>query len=158
MRIVFLDIDGVLVHHRCKADEGERFITNGDPRCAERLKRILDTTGAKLVIHSTWAYVDSRDYLINFLRQFGITEAYLHPDFICTSTDHGERDKVEAIDTWLANHRGKVSRFIILEDEQLYGLQDIRRGNLIHISGGWTAGGIQDKHADIAIKCLTYRF
>ena len=155
MNIVFLDMDGVLVHHRCPHDGGT-FITNGDPVCVERLARILRGANARIVLHSTWAYVDSREYLINWFRGFGI-DKFLHPDFICMSTDPGKRDKAEAIDTWLSEHPD-VDRYIILEDEQLYGITDARRGKLIHILAGWEKGGLQDKHVETAIKCLTYRF
>jgi|GEM_PF-4160897 hypothetical protein len=156
MKIVFLDMDGVLVHHRCKHRMSESFITDGDLSCVERLKRILRETGAKIVLHSTWAYVDSRDYLLDWFQQYGIYEKDFAPDWICTSTDKSKRDKPEAIDTWLKNHRD-IDKYIILEDEQLYGLTDPRRGKVILIVSGWIRGGIQDVHADAAIKCLTYR-
>jgi len=52
MKIIFLDIDGVLnVHYKGKRDEyGQAF----HPNFVENLREVIDKTGAKIVISSTW--------------------------------------------------------------------------------------------------------
>jgi len=55
MKVIFLDIDGVLNSHEsyvrhCK----ETFHDNPDPEHIKHLNRIVEKTGAKVVISSTW--------------------------------------------------------------------------------------------------------
>lgn len=58
MKIIFLDIDGVLNHQAYY--ESDRWDKNGgrdsdiDPKCVEYLNMIISDTGAKVVISSTW--------------------------------------------------------------------------------------------------------
>ena len=55
MKVIFLDIDGVLNSEEYYESfpDGE-FIPPIDPVCVERLKRIVDRTGAKLILSSSW--------------------------------------------------------------------------------------------------------
>ena len=54
MKVIFLDIDGVLNSMSCKATiEGFDFVE--DEKVA-LLKEIIDLTGAKVVLSSTWRY------------------------------------------------------------------------------------------------------
>lgn len=55
MKIIFLDVDGVLNN----ADDSDHHIHKGgcyfySPKCVERLNKITDATGAKIVVSSTW--------------------------------------------------------------------------------------------------------
>lgn len=52
MKVIFLDIDGVLnVHYKGRQDEyGQAF----HPNFVENLREVIDKTGAKIVISSTW--------------------------------------------------------------------------------------------------------
>lgn len=55
MRLIFLDIDGVLNgHDRHRHPNGYCGI---DPACVYRLNRIVAETGARLVISSAWRYL-----------------------------------------------------------------------------------------------------
>ena len=54
MKVIFLDIDGVLnINYRGERDDyGQQF----HPHLVENLKTIIETTGAKIVISSTWRH------------------------------------------------------------------------------------------------------
>ncbi len=60
MNIVFLDIDGVLNHEGCwsqfggPAPEGCKMQMPIAPECMERLNRLLEETGAYVVVSSSW--------------------------------------------------------------------------------------------------------
>ena len=59
MRVVFLDIDGVLVHDktvgRGRGQRGMWYYTEQiDPQCANRLADICQAAGAKVVLCSAW--------------------------------------------------------------------------------------------------------
>ena len=53
MKVIFLDIDGVLNH-----DNSREVVKGGiiglNKECCTQLKRIVDTTGAEIVLVSTW--------------------------------------------------------------------------------------------------------
>jgi HAD domain in Swiss Army Knife RNA repair proteins len=54
MKIIFLDIDGVL---NCKGTPNPRkFPYIVDPKLLNRLQRLLERTGAEVVLSSTWRY------------------------------------------------------------------------------------------------------
>lgn len=82
MKIVFLDIDGVLNHEkwyreRMEARErGEEFapypLSEIDPKCVEVLNDICAATGAKIVISSTWRH-SGIEYCRNVLNKCGLT-------------------------------------------------------------------------------------
>lgn len=60
MKYLFLDIDGVLNHDKWfsspeyKNNQANWQISMFDPACIERVNRILQETGAKLVVSSSW--------------------------------------------------------------------------------------------------------
>lgn len=66
MKLIFLDIDGVLNYEGYErfTRMGTRFV---DPVLIKRLKKIIDRTGAKVVLSSTWrrGIYDMREGLTN---------------------------------------------------------------------------------------------
>ena len=59
MKIIFLDIDGVL-NNSLEVDEHKQVYLGEDyqglysPRCVERLNKLIEATSAKIVLSSTW--------------------------------------------------------------------------------------------------------
>ena len=117
MKVIFLDIDGVLNEDTTPTRTKTRMIFIDEEKLL-RLKRIIDATGAKIVLSSTWRY-DRHDPRLNgdFLE---LQEAFHNVglDFYSfTPVDAiGIRRGME-IKAWLGLHRGEVDRFIILDDE-----------------------------------------
>ena len=63
MKIIFLDFDGVMdtaYYDHVLAKEGkpgnDKYGTIFDLYCVQNLKRIIDETGAKIVVSSSWKY------------------------------------------------------------------------------------------------------
>lgn len=127
MRVIFLDIDGVLVLWRTATFE---------PGPATELCRIIEATGAKIVISSTWR--ENSELMRRFLEQaeehgipapIGYTpclgESFTPPtDFGDTPSpgddewEDGERMESERpaeIAAWLAAHP-EVTQFAIIDD------------------------------------------
>ena len=79
MKIIFLDIDGVLNHEAFYKERHEK-LKNGDklnhpyseidPKCVENLNSLCNDTGAKIVISSTWRH-SGLDYCKDVLEFHG---------------------------------------------------------------------------------------
>jgi hypothetical protein len=151
LKVIFLDFDGVIVHSECKKSGNGPYIDIPSISCMTRLKQICDFTGAKIVIHSTWAYVHPAGYLIELLAQYGVGMDYLHDDFMCTHPTH---NKVLAIQDWVLKHPN-LQTYIILEDELLFDCADPRNSHLVHVPSVWYIGRLHDNQMNQAIKLLT---
>ena len=113
MKILFLDIDGVLNTH-------ESLIQNieFDTACLNQLERIIQTTGCKIVISSAWRMF-GKQYIIDTINQAAgyvgnITQAIIDmtPDRACNGDLRG--DEIQA---WLNQNTDLVSQFVIVDDD-----------------------------------------
>lgn len=131
MKVIFLDIDGVLNN-----DEDLFNDTCLNNKLIENLKLIVDTTKAKIVLSSTWRVVPNSvrrlmDKLAEFdlylysMTQEGIAfswlkqtqwaevkpcERYYIDDDICY-------DRGAEIAYWLSTTKQKIDKFIIIDDD-----------------------------------------
>ena len=104
MKIIFLDIDGVLNNTHTKNPRKFPYIV--EPELIERLKRLLAATGAQIVLSSTWRYdpvgrLAAKHYEIPFI------------DVTPVLPDQPRRDEIRQ---WIHDHPG-VERFILIDDE-----------------------------------------
>lgn len=59
MKLLFLDIDGVLIsgaHMDTLNEQGKSWFKVFDPKCVEAFNELVAITGAKVVVSSTWRY------------------------------------------------------------------------------------------------------
>lgn len=148
MKVIFLDIDGVL---NCQSSKSHCGIFVGiDDSKVKRLREIVDATGAKIVLSSSWRIgwaprnVDCDDegrYLNRKLRREGLC--------ILDKTGKSPRRPMEVYD-WLQGKQ--IESFVILDDEDW---------NWGHLSKHWVQtefyddnGGLQDEHVVKAIEIL----
>lgn len=104
MKVIFLDIDGVL---NCKKTPNPRkFPYVVDPKLLRRFKRLLQRTGAKVVLSSTWRYDPAG---IFSAKHWGIP-------FIDAIPDMPRRPRRDEVLAWLKRHP-KVNRFVVIDDE-----------------------------------------
>lgn len=125
MRILFLDIDGVLLPGRANwlPTQTKPIHTVFDPCAVAIVNRICKDTGAQIVIHSSWvrsmALVSAhcegqpatvKEHMINQ----GINPQYFHEDDICPWKMSG--DRWNAIYSWLNSHHD-VDSWVAVDDE-----------------------------------------
>ncbi len=113
MNVVFLDIDGVLV---------TGFSSSGNsasPECVTALNHITNSTGAKIVVSSTWRWM-GMDKVLEHLLQWGVTGEIIGATPTMESripNGHivldGQPRGIE-IQSWLDSN--PHSRFVILDD------------------------------------------
>jgi hypothetical protein len=135
--IIFLDFDGVIVH----SEMGKKGM---DRVCVLRVNQAAYLTKAKIAVHSTWVYVNSKDSLFDMLKEAGLMVEYLHKDWICYSE---MREKPDAISTWLVAHP-EVKKYVVVDDEKM--------GDhpLVQIRDGWLNGGIQNGHIEEIVRVM----
>jgi hypothetical protein len=104
MKVVFLDIDGVLNTTHTPNPRGFPYIA--DKKLVSRLRRLLTRARAKAVLTSTWRY-----------DPVGLFAAKHHGiPFIDCVPDMPHRPRREEITAWLKAHP-KVKRYAVLDDD-----------------------------------------
>jgi hypothetical protein len=155
MKVLMLDVDNVL-NDSFTSDHlnVDHYIYIGlDTDKIERLNRIIESTGAKIVISSSWRD-DSRfiDYLKKRMGQVSDTlpmtiigQTPFHPTF-------GRNVRNEEIQEWLDDNKEslKIDRFVILDDINTEGMQAF--GDSFMLTN--PKNGLTDEIADNCIKFL----
>lgn len=158
MKFIFLDIDGVL-----NCSEYFNSLENGycyneiDESRVILLKEIVDTTGAKIVLCSTWReLVDMGEmgephsmyiYLVEELGKHGL-EIYSHTPII-------DFNRPYEIWDWIMSQKDIPEGYVILDDDfskehyEHYGM-----GRHLVKTSFYGNGGLQKEDADKAIKIL----
>ena len=114
MKIIFLDVDGVLnnIHTMTRTVSGCCFV---EKECLKMVRHIVLETGAKVVLSSDWRYDrDDPKYNQDFLELKDIMEKYNIPIFDYTPIINWELRGIE-IAAWLGLHP-EVDSFVILDD------------------------------------------
>lgn len=110
MKIIFLDIDGVLNSRQYDLTRGEGD-GNIDQSRLPLLKQLTDRTGAKIVLTSTWRIHLGTDEtgreMEEVFRQGGIT--------LYDKTPEMQNDRTKEISAWLERHP-EVTAFVIIDD------------------------------------------
>ena len=139
MKVIFLDIDGVLNDAITTADLMDDSPKKEHLDC---LKQIVDATGAEIVLSSTWRLFPlSRREIKKSLATVGL-------DFI-DRTDELDDGRGAEIDAWLCKHP-EVENFVILDDED----RDMKGEFADHIVRTSFYTGLLPEHVEKAIKIL----
>jgi sporulation protein YlmC with PRC-barrel domain len=121
-RYIFLDVDGVVVTlTSCQQREAflrrsdsplTRRLHRFDPDSVQNLNRLIELTGAKIVISSTWRYGSDSDFelLIQHFKNEGV-----RGHIVGRTTTQYFRERGAQIDLWL-NEVVKKEDFIIIDD------------------------------------------
>lgn len=157
MRVIFLDIDGVLNSWGTKERlDGYIFI---EPSKVELLKQLVDRTGAKIVLSSTWRHgwsdlddgvetIDARLFigLRDKLKEYGLEFSGYTPII-----DFGQRWRGAEIKKWICEWQGElIESFVILDDldvDYLHPFED-------KVVGTSMMEGFLQEHVDLAVKIL----
>ena len=155
MKIVFLDIDGTINSTDWYVSERNPGNLNGDegdidPLCAERINRICEETGAKIVLSSDWRI--NWPYCIDRIEKGGIE----HGLIIDKTPEHmwienaSEKFKSRGceIDNWLSQHP-ECENFVILDDRKDF--TEEQWPHFIHVN---SMRGIDDTDVVFAIQIL----
>ena len=165
MRVIFLDIDGVLNSeaHALKLEKSKganRISTEKskiDREAVSLLNRLVEVTGAKIVVSSTWRKLFDTDELQRILCEHGLVgeivgktpDGYKDPE-VQETFGHGTRIlRGHEIEFWLREHP-EVERFVILDDDSDMAMHKSR---LVQTD---CKEGLRAKHVEHAIRMLAW--
>jgi hypothetical protein len=156
MRVIFLDVDGVLNCAKYLRQSANGGIVGIDPYRVALLHRIIEATGAKVVVSSSWRLGDENLAVVRrscdpfYLdRTPSLRDAFYRPE---------TRDRIPylniprgaEITTWLFNHP-EVTHYAILDDERDAG---IGHGDNF-FKTEWHGEGLNEAIVAAVIKHLT---
>lgn len=147
MRVIFLDFDGVLnsiMWAEARTAENRGNLYGLDHEAVQRLARLVDAVGAKIVVSSTWRKNRTVERLIELLKDAGYPgdPPVIGKTPVLWRNEKGERlERGHEIQQWLDENPG-VESFVILDDDSdMAHLKDrlVRTGNCC---------GLRDFHFD----------
>jgi hypothetical protein len=118
MKVIFLDIDGVLCNRACFKLPRRVHACDPDcshyqawPECVQLLNSIIAATGAKIVVSSTWRLMGHAK-IARILKDWGVVAE------VCGITPrmNGLMNRGDEIGDWLSN-RNDIESFVILDDD-----------------------------------------
>ena len=153
MKVIFLDIDGVL---NCQSSQSSCHGMMGiDDDKVKRLKEIVKATGAKIVLISSW----KADWQKLLKEQQGAMANYLDKKLkrqglvIMDKTEDTSVDRGQGILDWLDGK--KIESFVILDDED-FDYQEVNIADRVVKTNFYNdKGGLQDREMNQAIEMLT---
>jgi hypothetical protein len=135
MRVIFLDIDGVLNSYRTAAAYREPLMRKLDPVAVKLLHRIVDKADADIVISSTWRKDQDWQLLIwGCLREAGWPCDYGRNPIIDKTVNYLGIGKVrgDEIEAWLKENP-EIDDYIILDDDS--DMLESQKERFIHCDG-----------------------
>lgn len=163
MKVIFLDIDGVLnsiesfEKTKKQYPNSEIRYDNPHPDHIQWLNKIVDETGAKVVISSTWRSEFSTMGFWRFLTLCGFRgevigktpqlDTYRGTEIKCWLVAHQSKTKRFADSQWY-RHKEEVDSFVIIDDDS--DMEDMI-DRLVKVDGRI---GLTEKEADEAINML----
>lgn len=147
MKIVFLDMDGVL--NTYATFESPTTIGMVNPALAVRLNKLLMFTNARLVISSTWRNViHNGHYSLYGFAHMLQTHGILSANVIGATGEHMDA-RGDEIREWLRQQSPRPTNYVILDDDSSG--MDFFEDKFIKID---SRQGLQDEHVDRAIAML----
>ena len=118
IKIIFLDVDGVLNCIEYVKQFGKfGFIV--DPVRMEYLKEIVENTGAKIVLSTSWREYWDKNMINCKEIGFKITETFLEYDlFIYDKTPYINFEREREIKAWLDSH-DTIANYVVLDDLEM---------------------------------------
>lgn len=154
MKIIFLDIDGVLNSRIYDRKRNWNEQTDIDETRLPLLKSIVDQTGAKIVLSSTWrGHWDKSPekcdgdgvYINETFAKYGLEIFDKTPDLGISF------DRPDEIRFWLNSQKEAAEKFVIIDDYR-YGWADLS-DNFVKTNPNFGLG-LEEEHVALAVALL----
>jgi hypothetical protein len=114
LKVVFLDVDGVLVTLRTLVMHDPEFRHNKfDPKCVRALNRITDAAGAVIVLSSTWRIGPSWYWarLLTYFHKEGVKAP-----IVGRTPELHDKQRGDEIRAWI-DENAPIRGFVVLDDD-----------------------------------------
>ena len=160
VKLLFLDVDGVLNYDRCKYSVGIYY--GVDPEKVKLLRKIIDATGAKIVLSSTWRRsilvgmpleLQEDPFAIELMSKLKAEGLKIYD---MTSVDENDGHRKEQIEELIAEYRHNgqpVSHWCVLDDDIFEGF-DEPEFNQHFVNTKFYENGLSEEDAQKAIEIL----
>ena len=141
MKVIFLDIDGPISTEKSFREQKKFKIPNiggnidmpygWDQACVDSLKRIVEATGAKIVMSSDWRLHYIKPELERMFEHYGFKTTIMGytPNFRKMSTYNYSEVRADEINSyvrkWNEENEDKITSFVAVDD------MDLRQGGLL---------------------------
>lgn len=153
MKVIFLDVDGVLNSEELFERCGEELVPVDEEnvRC---LREIIDATGAQIVLSSSWRYgwAKNSDEVQDWCKLLVDVLAKYQIEIIDKTAYSNTGRREDEIKDWLERCKEKVERFVILDDGNYEWHRHGYDKNLVKTN--FNTGGLREKHVQKAVQIL----
>lgn len=153
MKVIFLDIDGVLnsdTYIEKQLDNSSEGIESEiDPATLILLKKAVDTTGAKIILSSSWRIMRKYNELEKFLMKFGIS--------LSGKTPYVDGKRGLEIKQYLSENKN-IEQYLILDDEIFESFDEELVNHLILIKSDQNYHGFSEGLTEKHIKQIVETF
>ena len=153
MKVIFLDIDGVLnsdTYMEKQLDNSSEGIeSESDPATLILLKKAVDTTGAKIILSSSWRIMRKYNELEKFLMKFGIS--------LSGKTPYVDGKRELEIKQYLSENKN-IEQYLILDDEIFESFDEELVNHLILIKSDQNYHGFSEGLTEKHIKQIVETF
>jgi hypothetical protein len=153
MKVIFLDIDGVLNSRRYDRERAFGDGNNIDVSRLPLLREIVEQTGARIVLTSTWrVHWDASPALCDEIGK-GLTALFAEYGLglFDKTPVLSASDRAEEVSAWLFSHAKEVEAFVIIDDI-LAGWGELS-DRLVRTSP-MIGRGLEQMHVERAIRLL----
>ena len=153
MKIIFLDFDGVMDTARYELilrisgrPSVDAYGTVFDPECVWNLRQIIDKTGAKIVVSSSWKSIMSFEELLDMWEMRDL------PGEVIGTTPYNLecRNRGDEIDLWL-KECDEECQYVILDDIDAGNFNEHQQERLVVVN---PVKGLDEVAAERAIRML----
>lgn len=157
MKIIFLDIDGVLSISSYCAAKGEVLCTSFVPELVENLNKVIEQTNANIIISSAWRGRIGFEKIEAFHKHFS-EQGFKYPEKIIgttrgTSNSHDRGAQILGTIKSLWNRDETVENYVVIDDSVSDILPYIPKNKIVKTS---FYHGLSDEHCEKAVYILNY--
>ena len=150
MKLIFLDIDGVLATEECSQKPHHKiFAYPFDAECVSVLNDILRETNAEIILSSDWRLMYNNDLTIldELFKHNGVIKS---PIDVTPSLRKGQYQRQAEIQNYINSNTEKIKSFVILDDA----LITIFPENFVkcNLTEGVKEKGLQERVVEILSK------
>lgn len=153
MKVIFLDVDGVLnsgeymteiKDFRSSMSEAQKMV---DMRCLINLRRIVDETGARIVVTSSVRKEPEFNEFKEYISHEGLRVHDVTLDFGDSGIHRGDE-----IREWIRKHSEELEEFVIFDDDTFPDFNELEEYQIAPKFHG--NRGIEEEHVQMAITRL----